>query len=164
MPRAETRSNGAAPSPAARTAPVQQPGRYLLQAGSFSTPGEADRLQANLALRGVESHGLSMLPVYQDMLFKINLKPNIRVVKELPVAALIDALASGQILGAGLDVTEIEPVEATNPLLTMGNVVITPHTASVEPAKKLDNPDNENARPVVASVSKPSRPRFKPTT
>lgn len=42
-------------------------------------------------LRGVESHGLSMLPVYQDMLFKINLKPNIRVVKELPVAALIDA-------------------------------------------------------------------------
>ena len=29
-------------------------------------------------------------PVYQDMLFKINLKPNIRVVKELPVAALIE--------------------------------------------------------------------------
>ena len=30
-------------------------------------------------LRGVESHGLSMLPVYQDMLFKINLKPNIQI-------------------------------------------------------------------------------------
>ena len=30
-----------------------------------------------------------------------------------------------------VDVTEIEPVEPTNPLLKMGNVVITPHTASV---------------------------------
>jgi cell division protein FtsN len=34
---------------------VQQPGRYLLQAGSFSTPAEAERLQAALALRGIES-------------------------------------------------------------------------------------------------------------
>jgi cell division protein FtsN len=35
--------------------PVQQPGRYLLQAGSFSASAEADRLQATLALRGIES-------------------------------------------------------------------------------------------------------------
>jgi len=53
VPRGEPR-NGAAPV-AARAAPVQQPGRYLLQAGSFSTPAEADRLQATLALRGIES-------------------------------------------------------------------------------------------------------------
>ncbi len=53
MPRGEPR-NGVAPA-AARAAPVQQPGRYLLQAGSFSTPAEADRLQATLALRGIES-------------------------------------------------------------------------------------------------------------
>ena len=52
VPRGESR--GAAPA-AARAAPVQQPGRYLLQAGSFSTPAEADRLQATLALRGIES-------------------------------------------------------------------------------------------------------------
>jgi cell division protein FtsN len=53
VPRGEPR-NGTAPA-AARAAPVQQPGRYLLQAGSFSTPTEADRLQATLALRGIES-------------------------------------------------------------------------------------------------------------
>jgi cell division protein FtsN len=53
VPRSEPR-NGAAPA-AARAALVQQPGRYLLQAGSFSTPAEADRLQATLALRGIES-------------------------------------------------------------------------------------------------------------
>jgi cell division protein FtsN len=53
VPKNEPRA-GAGPA-AAKAAPVQQPGRYLLQAGSFSTPAEADRLQATLALRGIES-------------------------------------------------------------------------------------------------------------
>jgi len=53
VPRGDAR-NGTAPA-AARAASVQQPGRYLLQAGSFSMPAEADRLQATLALRGIES-------------------------------------------------------------------------------------------------------------
>ena len=53
VPKGEPR--GSATPGAAKAAPVQQPGRYLLQAGSFSTPAEADRLQATLALRGIES-------------------------------------------------------------------------------------------------------------
>ena len=44
--------------------------------------------------------------------------------------ALIDALQSGQIAGAGLDVLEQEPPEHDNPLFSMENVVITPHVAS----------------------------------
>ena len=44
-------------------------------------------------------------------------------------AALIDALRNKDIWGAGLDVFEIEPVEADNPLLTMDNVVVAPHVA-----------------------------------
>ena len=44
--------------------------------------------------------------------------------------ALIEALKSGQIRGAGLDVLEQEPPEQDNPLLNMENVVVTPHVAS----------------------------------
>lgn len=45
-------------------------------------------------------------------------------------AALIKALESGAIAGAGLDVLEQEPVDAANPLLAMNNVIVTPHVAS----------------------------------
>jgi D-3-phosphoglycerate dehydrogenase / 2-oxoglutarate reductase len=45
-------------------------------------------------------------------------------------AALIAALHDGVIAGAGLDVLEVEPPEADNPLLHMDNVVVTPHIAS----------------------------------
>ena len=43
--------------------------------------------------------------------------------------ALTKALQEGWILGAGLDVLEQEPPDADNPLLVMGNVVLTPHAA-----------------------------------
>ncbi len=41
--------------------------------------------------------------------------------------ALIDALRSGGMAGAGLDVFEQEPVDPANPLLGMENVIVTPH-------------------------------------
>lgn len=41
---------------ASRPRPAEAPGSFLLQAGSFSAAADADRLQANLALLGVESH------------------------------------------------------------------------------------------------------------
>ncbi len=44
--------------------------------------------------------------------------------------ALIKALHEGTIAGAGLDVLEQEPPEPDNPLLTMPNVLVTPHVAS----------------------------------
>jgi len=44
--------------------------------------------------------------------------------------ALIEALQTGVIAGAGLDVLEQEPPSNNNPLLTMENVVVTPHVAS----------------------------------
>jgi D-3-phosphoglycerate dehydrogenase len=42
-------------------------------------------------------------------------------------AALIDALRRRTIAGAALDVFEQEPVDPANPLLTMDNVIVTPH-------------------------------------
>lgn len=46
-------------------------------------------------------------------------------------AALIAALQSKQIAGAALDVLEQEPPVPGNPLLTMDNVLLTPHIAGV---------------------------------
>jgi glyoxylate reductase len=50
--------------------------------------------------------------------------------------ALYDALSTGQLFGAGLDVTEPEPIRADHPLLTLPNCLVVPHIASASEATR----------------------------
>ncbi|MBQ2058441.1 MAG: D-2-hydroxyacid dehydrogenase, partial [Firmicutes bacterium] len=54
-------------------------------------------------------------------------------------SALIKALRSGKIAGAGLDVQEDEPLSPDSPLFKMENVIVTPHMGwkGLETRKRL---------------------------
>ena len=58
LPNVEIVTNEKAPEVRADLTPsaVEEPGVYVLQAGSFSTHEDADRRRAELALHGIESH------------------------------------------------------------------------------------------------------------
>lgn len=86
--------------------------------------------------------------------------------------ALADALASGKIAGAGLDVWEKEPPPADHPLLAFDTVIASPHTAGVTidsranmaryaATQLIDLFDGKPpARPVNPEVSERYRARF----
>lgn len=50
-------------------------------------------------------------------------------------AALLEALHSDQLGGAGLDTPPGEPIAVDNPLWNMENVIVTPHTAGASPRR-----------------------------
>jgi Lactate dehydrogenase and related dehydrogenases len=61
------------------------------------------------------------------------------VAQSLTRDALYRALSQGQIARAALDVTEPEPIPMDSPLLTLDNLIITPHigSASVQTRRKM---------------------------
>jgi phosphoglycerate dehydrogenase-like enzyme len=65
---------------------------------------------------------------------------------------LIDALQSKKLAGAGLDVTDPEPLPDGHPLFSAPNVIITPHVAGRAdvPRERLEAVVKENVRRYVA--------------
>jgi phosphoglycerate dehydrogenase-like enzyme len=64
---------------------------------------------------------------------------------------LVEALGDGRVAGAGLDVTDPEPLPADHPLWRMANVIITPHVAGVGGSRERYNVLlHENVRRFIA--------------
>ncbi len=72
--------------------------------------------------------------------------------------ALVDALRSGHLEGAALDVLDVEPPRAGEPILDLANVIVTPHASSwsVESARELRQRAAEN----IVTALRGDRPRF----
>lgn len=72
--------------------------------------------------------------------------------------ALYKALKTGQIAGAALDVTDPEPIRIVDPLLTLSNIVISPHIASASSAtvKKMGELTVENIVGALSGTPMPS--------
>jgi cell division protein FtsN len=69
IPEVET-----AASPAARAKPIEEPGSYVLQAGSFNAAADAERLKANLALIGIESR-VQRVTIDDDVFHRVRIGP-----------------------------------------------------------------------------------------
>ncbi|MBQ9572752.1 MAG: D-glycerate dehydrogenase [Acidaminococcaceae bacterium] len=66
--------------------------------------------------------------------------------------ALYQALKSGKVAAAGLDVTEPEPLPGNHPLLTLPNITVTPHMASATEETR-DEMALVTAQNIVAAMS-----------
>ena len=77
-----------------------------------------------------ETRGLiddAELRAMKDTAYLINVGRGTHIVQ----TALVQALQEGRLAGAGLDVTDPEPLPADHPLRHMPNVIITPHLAGL---------------------------------
>ena len=73
--------------------------------------------------------------------------------------ALYEALSTGRIFGAGIDVTQPEPLPRNHPLLRLQNLVITPHlgSASDRTRRRMIEMSIDNLRAGLAGQPLPNR-------
>jgi D-3-phosphoglycerate dehydrogenase len=73
--------------------------------------------------------------------------------------AMIEALRSGHLRHAALDVYEVEPLPAGHPLMTLQNVTLSAHSAfrTPEANRNLIGAAREHCRQIVAAISAPGK-------
>jgi cell division protein FtsN len=76
LPNMEVETPVTTPQTAVSSQPqaIVEPGVYVLQAGSFSTPGDADRRRAELALHGIESR-IQRVRINDRDYYRVNIGP-----------------------------------------------------------------------------------------
>jgi phosphoglycerate dehydrogenase-like enzyme len=86
---------------------------------------EADFVSLHCRLSEQTRHllGRAQLALMKPSAYLINVARG----KLIDQAALVDALRTRAVAGAGLDVFEVEPPPADDPLLSLDNVIVTPH-------------------------------------
>src|SRR5215472_14013294 len=107
--------------------------------GAVRTVG-GDRLHEALGTARAVLLVLALTPATRNLISRAELAamdPGVWLVnvargKVVDTEALVQALRSGQIGGAALDVTDPEPLPAGHPLWDLPNCLITPHTADTE--------------------------------
>jgi phosphoglycerate dehydrogenase-like enzyme len=114
---------------------------YAARSEHAEAPGERRELDELLAESDVVSLHLPLTPETERLLDERALgrmKPGAVLVNTargglVDEAALVEALRSGRLRAAGLDVFDREPLPADSPLLGLENVVLAPHVAWLTP-------------------------------
>jgi phosphoglycerate dehydrogenase-like enzyme len=112
--------------------PGTLPERYYAVEQLNDMLSECDYVLLTLALTPVTRHiiGAAALQSMKPSAVLVNVARGALVDEP----ALIEALRSGTIRGAGLDVFETEPLPDDSPLWSLPNVLLTPHIAGITPA------------------------------
>jgi phosphoglycerate dehydrogenase-like enzyme/glyoxylase-like metal-dependent hydrolase (beta-lactamase superfamily II) len=76
--------------------------------------------------------GSAQFSLMKDGVFFINIARG----KEVDTSSLVQALQSGKVRGAGLDVTDPEPLPPQHPLWKLPNVIVTPHVSGQSPGTR----------------------------
>jgi glyoxylate reductase len=115
---------------------------------------ESDFVTLHVPLTGGTRHLISrrQLGLMKSTAILINTSRGVVVDQQ----ALCEALSSGRIAGAGLDVAEVEPVPAGDPLLGLDNLTLTPHIASASVATRTRMADM--AAEAILSVLRGEKP------
>lgn len=144
-------------------------GMKVLATGSRPTPeGEALAdyvdLDTLLARSDVIVLHCPLLPGTKDIICRENIekmKDGVIIINNARGGCVVeqdlaDALNSGKVAAAGLDVVSTEPISGDNPLLTAKNCIITPHIswASRECRQRILDTTVENVRSFLAGIPK----------